>query len=149
MYLQIRNKMKDEKGVTLLELILLIVVLSIAMLPLSRLVTMNLKFSSEMTKVTEATFKAQDKMEQVLADYTQTTDGFDSLAVHGYDSDSYPTPVNASFYHEVDNGYTMEVAIDTALSNMLNGIRYLDVTVTVSEQNLPRPLELSAWLFEQ
>ena len=149
MCMQIVKKLKEESGVTLLELILLIVVLAIAMLPLSRLVTMNLKFSSEMTKVTEATFRAQDKMEQIISDYTQSTSGFDSLAVRGYDGDSYTTPVYSDFYHEVDGGYTMDAAIDTGLSNLLNGVRYLDVTVSVSGQGLNNPLELTSWLFER
>jgi len=137
---------KNEKGVTLLEVVLLIVVISFAMLPISRLVNMNVKFTADMTKITEATFVAQDKMEQLISDYAKPN-GFDLLKAEGYDGGAgsrYPS----SLYYEADDGYTVEVYIDSATTNIHNGIRYVDVVVSVGGEGLSNNLELSVWLFK-
>ncbi len=69
-------KLKNQKGFTLIELIILIVILGIAVVPLTHLVTSNQKAIGQMALYVQAEFFTQSVMEEVIADYKSNARGY-------------------------------------------------------------------------
>jgi len=70
-------KSKDQKGFTLIELILVIVVLGISVVPLTQLVTTNQKAVGDIALYVQAEFFTQSVMEEIIADYKSSARGYD------------------------------------------------------------------------
>ena len=130
------RRVGDERGVSLVEVVVMLVILGIVLVPLSRLTVKNLTFGGEYVTMTKAIYYAQECMEEVIADYAAEEDG------RGYDwvvanwSGSTDVPVS---------GLSRSVAISAA--DTLNGVTYVVVQVTVSGADIPN-VTLTTWLVE-
>ena len=115
-----------ETGLSLIEIILLIVMLGIAVPPLANLMKTNLVASGRISNVPKTAFYAQQRMEQVIADYTS----------QGY---SYIT-TNGRYGPQVLGGVTTSVSVATGT---WSGIQYARITVTADVPNLARTITLT------
>jgi len=123
---------KKQDGFSLVEIIVVIVVLGIAVFPLSRLLRINLVSSAKAEKITRATFTAQEKMEEIIGDYKNPGRGY------AYVTDVYNYP------EESVGGFTRTV--DVTVGD-LNGITCAEITVTVNSVETG-DMKLRAWLVQ-
>lgn len=72
-----RNKLKTEKGFSLVELIIIMIILGISLVPLTTLIKTNQKGIGDITLSVQAEYFTQSVMEQIIADYTSSTRGYD------------------------------------------------------------------------
>ena len=98
---KILKRARSENGMSLVEVVIMIVVLSISIGPLSRLATMNLKGGSDAADITKAVMYARGVMEQVVADYRSNdvnVGGFDNVLVNwdGVAAQSPPAGVSGT-----------------------------------------------------
>lgn len=71
---------KTRRGFTLLEMLIAMVILSVALLGLGQMMLLSIRGTSFGNKVTEATTFAQDKMEELRTmDWNVLQDGNDSI----------------------------------------------------------------------
>lgn len=130
----IKNIAKDNRGFTLLEVILVIVIIGIAVPPVLTLFTQNLTDSSESEAYTKATLYAVERMEEVLGDKRAVDDGYGwsyILVTNQYPND---TP---------ETGFTRSVSIDTT-GNSSGGVTYALIQVTVSHADINNVV-LTSW----
>ncbi len=134
--LKIKSKTRDEMGMTLIDVIVMMVILAIAVVPLSRLAVINLKSSANSAMLTRAMFYAQEVMEQIVADYeaddANPPRGYDWVRYNWYGSAPNP-PAGLSGYVSISSPATR------------NGVEYVVVQVTVSGTEIPN-VNLSTWL---
>jgi len=132
--LRIESKTRNERGMTLIDVIVMMVILAIAVVPLSRLSMTNLKSSANSTMLTRAMFYAQEVMEQIVADYEadDAGRGYDWVRTNWPGSTSYPPA-----------GLSGSVSISSPGTR--NGVEYVVVQVTVSSSEIPN-VNLSTWL---
>ncbi len=125
---------QNNKGFTLVEVILVIVVIGITIPPILSLFTQNLVDSNESEVYTKATLYAQERMDEILGDKRAVSAGY------GWDyinqSGQYPNDAPES-------GYTRSVSID-ATGNSYGGVTYAEIQVTVSHANISNVV-LTAW----
>jgi Tfp pilus assembly protein PilV len=125
----------DEKGFSLVEVIVIILILSITVLPLSHLAISNIDSGRTYTLMTRGTFYAQEIMESIMADYIA---GADAGRGYNYVIATWPGTVS-----NPPTGYTGTVSISAPTT--VNGVTYVTVTVTVSANGMPN-IVLSTWL---
>jgi type II secretory pathway pseudopilin PulG len=127
----------QQKGFALIEVVLLLVIMAIAVFPLSKLLSTNLKSSAKTYQITRASFYAQEKLEEVIADYkNMDTRGYDWIcAPERYSSD---TP---------ESGIYRYVSIDST-GKRIYGERCAEVIVGCDISGFDRDLMLKTWLVE-
>lgn len=118
-----------QHGFSLLEIILLIVLLGIGIPPLANLMRANLTGTGKMSQISNTTFCARQRMEQVISDYTSR--GYAYVTTTG----QYPS--------RTDAGVTTTVSIATST---WCGNVYMQVTVTASVPNTGSTLSLVTYL---
>ncbi len=124
---------ENSKGLTLIEVILVIVVLSIAVTSLLELMSSILVYSNDSVILTQAMMYAQEKMEEIIADKKNPNRGYDWIITPGnYEND---TPAQ---------GFTRSVSIETS-NKVYNGVPYALVEVSVAHEDLP-VVKLTTWL---
>jgi Tfp pilus assembly protein PilV len=126
-----------EKGFSLVEVIVIILILSIAIIPLSRLAIGNIDAGRTYSLISRGTLYAQEIMERIIADYVAELE--DS---QGYDwvKSNWPGTVSGS-----PTGFTGNV--DISSETTVNSVTYVTVTVTVSANDMP-DIVLSTWLVD-
>jgi len=124
---------KKQDGFSLVEIIVVIVVLGIAVFPLSRLLRINLVSSTKAERIARAAFLAQEKMEEIIGDYNYSGRGY------AYVTDVYNYP------DEDVGGFTRSVDVDT--TGNLNGITCAEITVTVNSVETG-DVTLKVWLVQ-
>jgi type IV pilus assembly protein PilV len=68
-----KNSIKNNKGFTLIELMIAIVIFSIGLLAMAQLQMFSIRYNSEAQRMSEATTLAQGKMEDLMSlDYADT-----------------------------------------------------------------------------
>ncbi len=127
------QKCKDERGITLVEVVFVIVILSIAMYSLMDLTSFTLTNSHKAILLTQAVMLAEQKIEEIRADKNNPARGYDWIVASG----SYASET-------ASQGFTSAAQVDTA-GKIHNGVPYADVTVTVSHASL-RDITLRTWL---
>jgi prepilin-type N-terminal cleavage/methylation domain-containing protein len=121
-----RNRLlKSESGFSLVEVVMALVILGIAVVPISRLAIQNLNSGARYTAMTKALFLSQSSMEQIIADYAAVGAG------RGYDwvRSNWPgtsTPIT---------GFTRTVTVSS--EQTLNGVTYVEVHVRISAAAVP------------
>ncbi len=132
-FLSCKRLLGDCRGITLIEVILIVVILAIAAPTLMSLMSSTLFNSSKSAILSQATIFAQEKMEEILADKKSATRGFGYITIPG----TYPSDSPAE-------GFTRTVSVQTS-GMSYNGIPYADVQVTVSHSQISN-VTLRTWL---
>ena len=137
----LKNKfLKDEKGASLVEIILIIVIFGIAAIPLSRLSTTNLISGARYATMNNAIFYAEEIMENIIADYNSsdgTIGGFDNVRTRWPGSVTTPSPPTSDI-----DGY---VSFSGVASK--DSVDFVTVTVTVSGVRI-EDIQLKTWLID-
>lgn len=107
--------LRNESGMTLLEAVLLVLIISITAGPLSRLAVSNLKSTTQSMQIGKVVSYAEGSMEEVISVAKNTT------------------------IDNISSGYDFSFQVPAALSRSLNvtqteynGVPYAQVTVTIS-----------------
>lgn len=124
----------DEAGLSLIEIVIIMVILGIAVGPLSSLSVKNLESNAKYVQMTKALIYAQQRMEEIIADYAAVDEG------RGYDW------VRTNWNGDSDipiSGLSRSVSISGEQS--LNGSNYVVVQVTVGSTEIDNVV-LTTWL---
>jgi hypothetical protein len=119
-----------QRGMSLVEIIMIIVLIGIVALPLTKLAKLNLKSSATYLITTMGQYDAQSIIERINGDYI--ANGY-AAVVTAWSGRSGST----------NTGFSYGVSISA--EQTLNSIKYRTVTVTVSGKNIPN-LSLTTWL---
>lgn len=134
---KINISFSDEKGMSLIEVIIIIVIMGIAILPLSRLSIGNVDSGSKYLTATKATSYAEEIMENIIADYKSldpTIGGYSNVINKWQGTVTNPAP---------PTGLSGSVSISPEAS--LNGVNYVVVTVSVRASGIQN-VNLTTWL---
>ena len=134
MVLKQRNR-RSERGMSLIEIIVVIVMLGIVAYPLMGLAKANLKGLAEYSQMQKAQFDLQSQMEQVLADFSAL--GYDGIKT-GWQDKTGKTGSGLFNYHVT---FTADV--------VRNSITCSDVTVTLSGGTLKNNISLTTMISKQ
>jgi len=129
------NKFSKERGMSLVEVVIMLVVLGLSIGPLSKLAKINLNSGAKAAAQTKAIFYAQGIMENIIADYRSTDPiigGFDNVIVN-WNGVTTPSP---------PSGLSGSVSISNV--DTLMGVAF--VTVDVNVGGLGVNMDLSAIL---
>ena len=125
--------MREPSGFALIEVILIVVIAAVAVLPLSMLFANTSIRWGDARNATVAAQLAQTKMEEIAADKSCPTRGFDFLIGANYP----PERLVPAF-----SGYVRSVSIGP--DSTYDGVRFRAVSVTVSCTNIA-PVTLTTW----
>lgn len=128
-----RRRRSGADGFTLVEVVILIVVASIAILPLAMLFATTSIRSSDAQSASVAAQLAQAKLEEITADRNASTRGFSYVVAGNYPPED-PVPAFASFQRSVS------VAPDSTY----DGVTFRTVSVTVTTAGIA-PVTLTTW----
>lgn len=128
--------LKDEAGFSLMELILVIMILSVALLPLITQTVQTTIHATDGQAVSTATFLARERLEQVLADLDAPAVGYANILTARYPAES---PVNGFA------GYARATTVSADSS--WSGLTYRSVAVTVTSALAP-PVTLTTWVVQ-
>jgi prepilin-type N-terminal cleavage/methylation domain-containing protein len=123
----------SERGFTLPEVVLVLVIAAVAVLPLGMLFANSSIRSGEAHNATVMAELAQAKMEEIAADKNSPSRGFTYLVAANYPTES---PVTAF------PGYTRSVAF--APDSLYDGVTFRTVSVTVAFASVPS-VTLTTW----
>jgi len=130
-------KLSGESGMSLIEIIIIIVILGIALLPLTRLSVGNVNSGTEYFTATKATCYAEEIMENIIADYKSTDPtigGYNNVRNNWPGSVTNPAP---------PAGCSGSVSISP--EDSLNSVKYVIVTVGVIAVGITN-INLQTWL---
>lgn len=125
--------MSDQRGFTLPEVVLVLVIAAVAVLPLGMLFANSSIRSGEAHNATVMAELAEAKMEEIAADKNSPSRGFSYLVGSNYPAES---PV-AAF-----PGYSRSVSF--APDSVYDGVTFRTVSVTVAFSSVP-PVTLTTW----
>jgi prepilin-type N-terminal cleavage/methylation domain-containing protein len=111
----------SERGFTLFEVVMAVVILGVVGLPLALMFANASWRSGDGYLISTATFLAQEKAEQIMADRSSPGRGFDYVV-----SGNYPAEDPVSGY----DGFSRSVTV--ASDSTYSSVTYRTVTVTVS-----------------
>ena len=116
-----------EQGMSLVEIIIIMVILGISLLPISRLSISNAYFGGRYVTMMRSVYYAQEVMEHIIADYNS-----DDGTIGGYSNvrTNWPGTVSGS-----PIGLTGSVTISGEQTR--SGIKYVTVLVRVSGTDIP------------
>ena len=118
---RMRRFFQDSEGFSLIEIVIILVIISITLIPLSRLAVSNTKAGAIYVMHTRAMIFAQGVMEHIIADYNS-----DSATYGGYDNVVANWSSAAS---GTSDGMDWNVTISPEYES--NGIYYREVEVFV------------------
>ncbi|MBN2030881.1 hypothetical protein JW824_11640 [bacterium] len=122
--LKVRIRLGNEKGLSLIDVIAMLIILGIAVPALTRLSVVNSRGGAKFLLMTRAVYSAEGIMEQIMADYRSPNRGYDW--VKSYWAGTAPA---------LEAGFSCLVSISS--ESTFNGLSYVDVTVTVSNPDFP------------
>ena len=120
-------------GFTLIEVALILVIVGIAILPLSMLFANSSIRSADARDATVAAQLAQAKMEEIAADKSSPARGYEYL-----DQANYPAENPVTAFPR----YRRSVAVSA--DSTFDGVRFRAVSVTVAASTIP-PVTLTTW----
>jgi len=132
---RLKSIYQDERGMSLIEVVIILVILGITVVPLSRLAVNNQKSGGRFATMNRALFHAEEAMEQIVADYmaTDASRGYDWV-IANWSGQSTPEP---------PAGITGSVSISA--EDSLNGVKYVVVQTTVGGTDI-NSITLTTWL---
>jgi Tfp pilus assembly protein PilE len=117
----------DQKGMTLMEVILIIIILGITVVPLTQVSMGNLKASARAARLTKAVFACQSILDQVIGYYENNGYAAARTRYAGGESGTC-VPTGSS-------GLTYTIAMSAEAT--VATVTYCDVTVTVTGALVP------------
>ncbi len=123
--------MTQNSGMSLVEVILVIVLIGIVALPISRLSVTNTKSLGKYAKITQAVYDLESISERIWADYKAR--GYGWVRNNWQRSGTTPSE-NFSYSVQISSPQTRD------------GVTYVVVTVTVTGNGLSSPARVSFWL---
>jgi type II secretory pathway pseudopilin PulG len=127
---------RRQDGISLIETVLMIIILAISLPAITRLLQQNVIASARMTALNKATFYAQQRVEEVIAEYANTSDVDNVHAAFESMSDYHFDPVTP------ETGYTTDV---TVRNGSQDGVSIKEVTVTCTNPLGP-DVALQTWI---
>ena len=128
---------KNQRGMSLIEIILIIVMLGIVILPLTRLSRANLNNLVTFSIAEKAQYDIQSLMEEIIADFRATATGYDDVKT------------NWSGRTGTTNSGKYNYSVSFSADLVQNGITYSVVTVTVSGGGLANNMVLTTWISKE
>jgi len=130
-----KSGLGNSHGMTLIEVIMIIVISGIGIYTLVDVISWNLINTELSSTVTRSVLNAREKMDDIIAHTKSPARGYNWVVTPGrYASEN------------LAHGFTRSVAIDTT-GYIHNGIRYARVHVRVDHADLPE-YEITTWLVE-
>lgn len=123
-----------DEGFTLLELILVVMVATVAIAPLMSMFSNAVYNSVKPVIATEAVFLAQEKIETIIADAAAQGRGYDYIINSNYPDISNPPEFS---------GFSISVTV--AAESLYQGVNFKLVDVTVSNSAID-DVVLSTWV---
>jgi type II secretory pathway pseudopilin PulG len=120
-----------EKGISLIEVILVTVILAITIPTVARVLSSAVVNGAQNDKLTLAAVYAQERLEEIIADAKSPVRGYNWMTPA-----NYPKDVPAT-------GFLRTVTVDT--TKRYNGIAYAEVQVTVTASGMS-PVRLTTFL---
>ena len=133
---RMKHVIESEKGVSMMEVVLIIVIIGIASVPLTRLSMLNQTTQGKIGTATRAIFYAEEVMEQIVSDYMAEDGGRGFDWVLNNWPGSTPNPPSGL------SGSVSISAVDT-----LNGVPYVTVNVTISGTDIS-DMSMETWLIK-
>jgi hypothetical protein len=131
------KNIQNEKGLSLIELTIIVVLIGITILPLSRLSMSNLKSGGDYVDMAQAIFYSEEIMEQIISDYAAVEAGKGyTWVIDNWGSGSPST-------EEAPEGLTGYVYISP--EDTLNGVPYVKVQTTISGSSISS-FSMTTWL---
>ncbi len=127
----LKTQSATENGFTLIELVMTIVILSIAIVSMMNLSSTILVKSNQSSVLSQAVLYAEEKMEEIRADKNNPGRGYDWITTEG----SYTM-------ESLDNGFTRSVSVE---DESHNGISYALIEVVMHHGELS-DYKLTTWL---
>jgi Tfp pilus assembly protein PilE len=124
--------LKSQNGLTLMEVILMLVILGVVALPLAKLSITNLRSQAGYQVMTRAIYDARSVMEQILAYYSSNTYA--------------QTRTNWANKSGQTNSKQFNYLVTVSNESSQNGIFYSEITVTVSGGSLKQNVILKSWI---
>jgi prepilin-type N-terminal cleavage/methylation domain-containing protein len=124
----------NNRGFTLIELVMVIVIGCVAMFPLLSMFANATANSVQPELATKAVFLAQERIETVLADYRYVGRGYNYIIAANY-------PAEAS----IPGFPGFSAAVSVSAEGLYDGVTYREVTVTVSNPAIPA-VSLTTWV---
>ena len=121
-----------EDGLTLVEIVLILVVTAIAVIPLSRLSITNIKTNAQQHVINRSMYYAEELIEWIVSDYKG--DNFNGSQVVTQWTGYYDNPEGSIYRYVSINGPFTENSVD-----------YWQIDVTVSVTDIP-DVVLSVWV---
>ena len=121
---KIQNQRKSERGFSLVELIIVILVIGVSIVPLTTLIRTNQRGIGDFTLAIQAEYFTQSVMEELIADYTALSRGYDYV-INNWTGVSRSHP-------RMDMTAGVGIVEDT---DAYTGIQYADVVVSVNMNN--------------
>ena len=122
-----------QSGFTLIEVVLIIVIAGVAILPLSMLFANASIRSGDARDAAVAVELAQAKMEEIAADTSSPSRGFDYLARANYPPE-----------HPVTAFPRFRRSVSVSADSTFDGVHFRAVSVTVGTTSIP-PITLTTW----
>lgn len=128
--------LRRQNGFSLVETILLIIILAISMPAITRLLQQNVMGSVQTTSLNKAAFYAQERLEQVIGEWANTSStgnvhaAFESMSDYHFSPD---TP---------EAGFTTDVGVR---NDIYNGVSIKEITVTCTNPMGP-VVTLQTWI---
>jgi type II secretory pathway pseudopilin PulG len=130
------KRLRRQDGISLIETVLMIIILAIALPAITRLLQQNVIASARMTALNKATFYAQQRIEEIIAEYANTSDSDDVHAAFESMSDYHFDPVTS------ETGYTTDVRVQ---NDAQDGVSIKVITVTCTNPMGPE-VALQTWI---
>jgi len=125
-----------ERGFTLIELVLVIVIAGVALFPIAMMFASATANSPQPELVTQAVFLAQDRMENVLGDFHAPSRGYPYIS-----TSNYPAETAISGFP----GFTRSVFVSA--DSTFDGVTFKEVTVTVANAAIV-PVHINSWVVQ-
>ena len=122
---------KREQAFSLVELIIVIVIITISIVPLTSIIRVNQRGIGDLAQTIQAEFFAQSVMEEIVADYRST---FTSSPPMTYDDVITYWSAKSVNHPDSETNLSAAVAI-VELTDTDTGIEYASVTVGVTLSN--------------
>jgi prepilin-type N-terminal cleavage/methylation domain-containing protein len=123
-----------QEGMSLIEIIIVLIILGLTIIPLSRLSIQNLNSGGDYITMTRAIFAAQERMEVIVADYSSPSRGYDWVIKNWAGESDTPS-----------KGLTRTVSISGEAS--FNGVTYVVAQTQVSGSGI-QDVILTMWLVD-